>query len=665
MHRKLKNQLLRTFFTAILILSYPYTPYAQEDLNIDNNVFELSLDSLLDIEVTSVSKSAEKISKAASAVYVITQEDIRRSGFTSIPEALRMAPGIHVAQMSSNQWAISARGFNRQFSNKLLVMMDGRTIYNPMFSGVLWDTKDTFIEDIDRIEVVRGPGGTLWGANAVNGVINIITKNAKDTIGSVAYMGTGNSEKGFVGIRTGTTTEDGKNYRIYAKHSDRENYTKASGGNGDDDWFMSRGGFRMDDDTDKQTSFTLQGDVYSGDRNATMVVPVAAGGTTTNEGGEFLTGANILARWVKTIDSNSEASLQTYIDIVDRDQPLLHVSRTTYDIEMQHKTLLQDRNEVTWGAGFRHIAESIDDSTFLNYTPDRRNDSIFNTFIQDKITISPEKLFLTIGSKFEHNEYTGFEIQPNIRASWLIDKKQSAWAAISRAVRTPSRGEDGIILKATGTGSGFITQEGRTNLNSEELVAYELGYKIEPQNNISLDLSAFFNDYGSLRTYESGTPYVDGGDTIVPLLADDRGYGESYGFEIAADWQIQKGWKLAGSYSFITVDLHKDSGSSDTLLNPDENSTPRNLLNLRSYYSFSNQIELDNSVYFVDNVKKADTDAYIRFDTRIGWKPVNDIELSLVGQNLFDNKHKEYSKPLYGVVEEVPRTVYGKVTYSF
>src|ERR1700731_4640181 len=368
---------------------------------------KLSVEQLVDIDVTSVSKYPEKFSEAAAAVAVLTSEDIERSGVTKIPDALRLVPGLDVAQVDAHTWAISSRGFNDIFADKLLVLIDGRTVYTPLFSGVFWDVQDTLLEDIDRIEVVRGPGATLWGANAVNGVINIITKSARDTQGLLLYGGGGTEEQGFTGARYGVKINDDAFVRIYAKYFSRDSSVLPDDTDAHDSWDMFRAGFRLDWDPTHQDSVTVQGDIYTGQQDEVYTVPT----TTFPFSGKIsstdnVSGGNVLGRWSERFSADSELTVQTYYDRTVRNSAIFAENRDTGDIDVQHRFGLGERQEIIWGFGFRVTHDDVLNSLNVALVPDSRTLKLYSAFVQDDIVIVPEQLRLTIGSKFEHNDFT-------------------------------------------------------------------------------------------------------------------------------------------------------------------------------------------------------------------------------------------------------------------
>ncbi len=669
-----------TTFALICAASAPAiipTAYAEQD-----DFFDLPLEDLMNIEVTSVSKQSEKASEAAAAIYVITQEDIRRSGLTTVPELLRMAPGVQVAQIDSNKWAITSRGFNRQFSNKLLVLIDGRSVYTPSFSGVFWDAQDLILKDIDRIEVIRGPGATLWGANAVNGVINIITKTADKTQGSYVAARYGNYERGTLEARHGAELGDGGHIRLYGKHRRFDEYENVLGLDANDDWSMSQAGFRWDSTNNTKNDFTIQGDIYYGDKDQSAIsYPSSTSplGFTARTVDENFSGGNILTRWTQEQSAQSETTLQAYFDLTHRSRSPLTETVATADLDFHHNYQINERNNLVWGLGYRHITTNFKSSELVVYDRNTYQDDIISGFIQNKFTLIPNELYLTAGSKFEHNDLSGYEYQPSARVSWEIDDKKTAWASVSRSVRTPSQNEaynDFIVsslppnsLLGPGTPASQITWVGDRSVNAENMMAYEIGYRTQLTNNSSLDFSAFYNDYHDLRTFDntagpvvdvrSGQPFF-----VLPHLISNNSDAETYGFEVAGNWQVSNKWRLTGNYSFIRIHIHSKGNASPLFTETEEGTTPQHMFNIHSLYNITENIEWDNAVYYADNLSAAGVSNYTRFDTRISWKPRENLRLTLVGQNLFD-EHQEFNESLYGVASEIGRSIYGQVGITF
>ncbi len=644
---------------SLAALVFSVDAFAQDGADL----LDLPLEKLMNIEVTSVSKRPEKLMNAAAAIHVITQEDIRRSGATSLPEVLRLAPGLNVARTSANQWSISARGFNAGFANKLLVLKDGRTIYTPLFSGVYWDTQDIVMEDIKQIEIIRGPGATLWGANAVNGIINIITKDASETQGELVSAVVGNKDRAIVAGRAGGK-KDNANYRTYVKHSRRASEDTITKMQGNDSWHNSSAGFRLDEQSSPQSKLTVIGDVYAGEEDQDLTLPAIPSGQRTLDELNF-SGANVLAKIERKLDDGSNIKLQTYYDRTVRNYDLLDQTINTLDAEMQHTINVGDRQEFVWGGGYRLVFDELDGSSRISFTSSERYTQLYNAFVQDTIALQPEKFFLTVGSKIEHNDFTGVEFQPSAKLAYHIDDSQTLWGAVSRAVRTPSRAEDDIqLIVGTVPPGVFIRQQGDSAFESEDVIAYELGYRSKPTTDISIDVATFYNDYTNLRSAEVGAPVLEPGGFFVPVSPDNKGKGEAYGVEIGSTWDVRSDWKLSANYTFLVLTLHTDSSSTDTELAKDERRSPKNQFNIRSLYNITPEIEWDNTVYYVDNI--LGVPAYVRADSRVGWKMNQDVSFDLVGQNLFDDVHPEFSPLLHSTqASQIGRSVYGKVTVNF
>jgi iron complex outermembrane recepter protein len=639
---------------------------AQDTYRSPEELKKLSVEELVDIDVTSVSKYPEKLSEAAAAVSVLTQEDIQSSGVTNIPDALRLVPGLDVAQVDAHTWAISSRGFNDIFANKLLVMIDGRTVYTPLFSGVFWDIQDTLLQDIDRIEVVRGPGATLWGANAVNGVINIITKSARDTQGLFVSGGGGTEERGFTSVRYGVKVADDAYLRVYGKYFNRDDSVLPNGTDAHDAWDMYQGGFRFDWEPPGDDSITFQGDIYTGNQDETYVVPTTMfpfSGTITST--DSVSGGNLLGRWTHNFAPDSQLTLQSYYDRTERSLPIFGEIRDTGDVDLQHRFSLGDRQQIIWGLGYRATHANITNSLNVSILPPDRTLSLYSAFVQDEITILPDRLRLAIGSKFEHNDFTGFEIQPSIRALWTPGHAQTIWGSISRAVRTPSEAESDLRLNSAPPvplPPGSITIFGNPNMESEKLLAYELGYRVQPIEQLNLDLTGFYNVYDDLRTVK---PLLPG--PITPSQIANGLFGETYGTEISATAQVTRNWRLQGSYSYLQAQLHLKSGSHDTSTErADEGSSPQNQFSVRSIADLGWNIQFDSTLRYVDALPAPHVPSYVTLDLRLAWSPRKNLEVSIVGQNLLDDRHPEFAPTVIGTQKtEVQRGVYGMVVWHY
>lgn len=645
------------------------------------NITELSLEELLSVEITSVSKKAEKASDAAAAVFVVNQEDIKRSGATSIPDVLRMVPGLQVAQIDANKWAVSSRGFNAFSANKLLVLMDGRTLYNPLFSGVLWNAQDTMLDDIERIEVIRGPGASLWGANAVNGVINIITKHSADTQGGLLTAGTGTEEKGFGSVRYGAKINDHTTYRVYGKNFSRGDLEFADGSKANDDWHQSRGGFRLDSGApDSPYSFTIQGDGYNGDADATTNIPSTNPPYTRNiSNPSNIRGGNLLTRLTRKENDTSEMSLQAYYDLARSNDRLLGDERGTADIEFQHRFQATAAHELTWGLGYRYTHDILENSQTFSFDPASRTDTLYSAFLQDEITLVDDLLRLTLGSKFEHNDFTGYEVQPNARLLLTPHKHHTFWASVSQAVRTPSQADHDIRISSAivpsaaipflppGPGLAEIVINGNRNFKSEKLIAYEIGYRTQVHEKLAFDATVFLNDYSRLRTTPPSANFVTMSSMPYQINyeAGNTMEGNTYGFELVADAKPLNWWRLQLAYTFLRLDLH-ETGHGLLASEDAEGESPRNQVSLRSMMNLSKSLTLDTWLRYVDNLPAYGIPSYVALDARVGWQVHPQLELSLVGRNLLDNAQPEFGSLYINTIpSEIERSVYAQARMTF
>ncbi len=633
----------------------------------NQDLTEMSLEDLLKIEVTSVSKREQRLIDAPAAIAVIRGEDLRRTGVTSIAEALRMVPGVFVGHLDSNKWAIGVRGFGDLFSNKLLVLVDGRSVYNPLFSGVFWDVQDTLLEDIDHIEVIRGPGGTLWGANAVNGVINITTKKAKDSQGSLVTTLGGTEDQVIAGARYGGKAGEDLYYRAYVKHLSRDAYS-----GGDDDWRVSRGGFRMDWTPSGAGTLTLQGDVYKGEvnqrlRQATLAAPFTRVFTAPSQ----MSGGNLLARYDHNVGPETQFRAQTYWDRTVRTGDTLDETRDTLDLDLQFRFEPLEGHRLTLGSGFRWTAADTEGSFTVNFADDHRSDDLTSAFIQDEIRLVEDRLTLTLGSKFEYNDYTRYEYQPGGRLSWRPHERHSVWASVSRAVRTPSQIEHEIRANVEvlpppplPTALRFMGDPG---YRSEVLMAYELGYRVQPLDAVSFDLALFFNDYSSLRTTERGAVFLElPTNAVQPLIADNNMSGHTYGVELAATWQVLENLRLYGAYTFLQMHLHTTDTSTDTGGSTLEHSHPRNMVYLRASWDPFQDVSVDLVGRYVEGISNWDVNKYVEMDARVGWAITKNLEAAIVGQNLLHTSHFETNDSQIGnFATKVQRGGYLSLTWKF
>jgi iron complex outermembrane receptor protein len=625
--------------------------------------FDLSLEQLLETQVLSVSKKIETVANSPAAIYVVTSEEIARSGVTSIPDALRMVPGVNVARSDSNSWAISIRGFNSTLANKLLVLIDGRSIYNPVFGGVLWEAQNLMLLDIERIEVIRGPGGALWGANAVNGVINIITKHSRNTQGNVVTALTGNEESNISARHGGALGNDGT-YRVYAKAFKRDTSQAPGGGEAYDAWDGIRTGFRAD----WGDNFTLQGDAYRTNTQQRKIHFSLVAPYEPVENQELVyEGVNVLGRWVDKYDDGAQLSVQTYIDWARRDEPLNFIDdRTTYDVEAQYNFAPMDSHELIAGVGYRFMADNEIGNNNVSFSPSKHRNNLYNFFVQDKITLSPEHWFLTLGSKFEHNDFSGAEVQPNLRLQWQPSASQTWWASASRAVRTPTPVEEDLtstLRTAAGFRAAFVPND---DFKSEQLKAYELGYRIQLTSTISADVAAFRNIYEQLATYRflSFVPVVNGIDPphfLLPVQFTNDMEGKSHGFEASFNWAVNQDLKVALDYSYLRLQV--------TALDPTQESPeylyPKEQVGIKIYWNLSDSWTLDTTASHVDKLPGGSVPAYTRLDVNLGGQLSKTLRLNLVGQNLLEKTHREFGAIGDPNVAEIERSIFAKFTWVF
>jgi len=678
--KRVLRRLARTICFILATRAVAADPTAEKELQ-PSQLGGMELEELMKIRVTSVSRKEERIAHAAAAVVVLTQDDIRRSGFNSLPEALRMVPGMDVARLDGHDWAITSRGFNDVFANKLLVLIDGRSVYTPLFSGVFWDVQDTLLEDIDRIEVIRGPGAAVWGANAVNGVINIMTKSAKDTQGGLLMGGGGTEERVFGGARFCGKLGTNVYYRAYAKYFDRDNSVFQNGTDAYDSWYLGRTGFRVDWDATAENLVTFQGDLYGGQEHQTFNVPTFTPPFSTDiRDREHISGGNLLGRWTRTFAENSNLQLQMYYDRTDRNAAIFKEDRNTYDVDLQHRFPVGKRNDIVWGVGYRASSDKIGNTSAVSLTPDSRTVQLFNSFVQDEITLVEDKLNFEFGSKFEHNDFTGYEIQPSGRLLWRPVERHTLWGSVSRAVRTPSRAEDDIRLNEevippgvppnTSLLPALVAVLGNRQFESEKLIAYEMGYRAEPHKRCFFDLALFYNVYDDLRSLEPGTPFLEPSPTphlVFPQIVSNGLEGQTYGGSAMVTWRPTDWWRLRPSYTFLQMEVRNKGGSQDpTSAAQAEGSSPHHQFALGSSVDVLPNVEFDSNLRFVDKLAALQTPAYWELDLRLGWRPIPKLEVALVGQNLLHDQHPEFNRTFINNPRaEVERSFYGKITWHF
>lgn len=614
---------------------------AQDVLPSAGELKKLSVEELMDLEVTSVSRRPEKLTEVPSAIQVITQDDIRNSGATSVPEVLRLATNLQVAQVNASQWAISARGFNNVLANKLLVMIDGRTVYTPLYAGVFWDVQNLLLEDIERIEVISGPGGTLWGSNAVNGVINITTKSAQKTSGLFVEAGKGTELRGYGGLRYGGKIGDNLYYRVYGTAFKRGGTILAEDHSDiNDGWKMAQGGFRMDWDATEKSQVSLQANHYDDRPDPDANNPIVASGN------------NIVARWKNAVSERSDFQVQLYYDQTWRDfRNDFTENLKTYDFDGQHRFQLGQRQEVVWGVGVRFMDHRVENLELFNVLPGHKTLHIYNAFIQDNITIVEDLLHITAGAKIEHTTYAGYQFQPNVRLSLTPAGNQTLWAAVSRAVRTPSRVDRDFTISLA---PGLPLIQGK-DMHSEKVIAYEVGYRLQLHEKSTLSLSTFYNVYDDLRSAEPGPPPLG-----IPITFANGVEGNTYGLEFSGTHQLTNWWRLRGGYTFLKKDLSVKPTSQDLNNASVESNDPENQFLIQSMTDLR-RVELGIVLRYVDKLPAPAVDHYFGLDVRVAVKVLKSLEVSLVGQNLLDKYHLEYTPDTNPRLIE--RSYYAKLTW--
>ena len=666
---------------TFLLFSFMVSASAQSDVtnSVTADLSDLSLSELSRTTITSVSKKPENVADTASAAFVITQEDIRRSGALSVPEALRMVPGVHVARANDGDWYVAVRGFNGELSNKLLVLIDGRSIYSPVFSGVFWYDQDVLMEDVERIEVIRGPGATMWGANAVNGVINIITKNAKDRQGASVSVTGGTFERFSASARYGLEIGDDGFGAVWAKFYDRDELDDDH--NTDplvpDNWDSVAAGFRYDWDPPTPDTFSLQGSwrqVQADDSFSAQSLESPFRSLVEYDRVDTL--FNFMGRYSRRFSESSEASFQAYYDSVHNDYGNSDLRYETIDIESQYRFALGRRNDVIVGAGYRWITDDYDphdEYAITFFTPAKSERDTPSFFVQDEIDILSDSLSLILGMKVEENDYTGWEFQPNARLKVQPCDSHFLWGAVSRAVRTPSRIEDdatgAVVVPPAALPYPYSTYGIPleyvilpSDLESEELLAYELGHRFTPNRGFWIDTTVFVNEYENLRVYEmlSGITEASDPDHFETLIATSNGKeGYTYGAEVSSTWRVSDSWSLKAAYSYMDTDLDLKDGHTDFAgLTVVEGTLPKNQFSLRSQWDVTANVECDAWLRYVDELEALGVDEYVTVDLRLAWRPSSVLELAIVGQNLGEEWHQEFTS------YEVERSVYAKATLT-
>ena len=644
-------------------------------------VFDMSIDQLLDLDVTSPAKKSERLADVASAIFVITSEDIRRSTATNIPDLLRMVPGLHVARVDGNQAVVSSRGFSGVFADKLLVLMDGRSVYTPLFGGVFWNEVDAPLENIDRIEVIRGPGATLYGANAVNGVINIITKSAGATQGGLIRASGGNEERGSGLVQYGSAVGDTQ-YRAYGQYFNRDGQLlEATKTQADDSWQNLRTGFRSDTQMDRDT-VTFQGDYFYGENGWNPRIPSFDSPTYLNTDPlrRYQNGGNLQGRWSRAYSDTSSLAVQAYYDYIDRNDRVLGQRRNTVDLNTEFRFSPLSGNDVVSGMEYRFYHDTIDESSSVGVDPQQDNQNLATGFVQDEITLRHD-LRLILGTKVEHNDLSGFEVLPNIRLIATPDESNSVWGAVSKAVRSPARfNHDGRLVLADRPGGSVpgdqglpssVVLYGTNSYDSEDMVAYEVGYRSQVSEQVSFDIATFYNVYHNLETAEPagapslvtgrGNPYIE-----IPYEVQNLMDGTTKGVELVVDTKPTNWWRLMATYSFLEMNMDPQDNSQDFIYSGEGGRSPRNQYMIRSLINLPYDMEFDTTLNYVGSLPDLNIQSYAEASVRLGWHATKNLELSVNGQNLLQSEHTEYTSSLVDTAHtQMQRGVYGKATWRF
>ena len=659
--------LLLAFSLSPITLSADQAP-SPADLN------KMDIEDLMQVKVTSVSKKEQSLYRTAAAVFVIDQEDIRRSGATNIPDLLRMVPGVDVQQVDANAWAISVRGFNSRFSNKLLVLIDGRTVYTPVFSGVYWEHLDMPLEDIDRIEVIRGPGATVWGANAVNGVISIFTKSAKATKGGLVTAG-GGSQLHALGLVQygGSAGKDGA-YRVYGKFFDIGDSAAYNGSPAADHWQREHAGFRSDWDLSSRDSLMVQGDLFANQasqtrRNGFFPTPYDS---IFNQGLDAA-GGDVLARWDHTLAGGSQTSFQAYYDSYRRTDMGIPIRLRTFDLDFQHHISAGDRHDIVWGLGYRVSNSAIEPGYAVGFSPPSRTDNLYSGFAQDEIRLS-DSLWFTIGGKLEHNAYSGLETEPSARLAWSRPgSRNTIWAAASRAFRQPSRvdtdlRQDPQTVAVLPDMREVSWMYGNPRIKDEELRDYELGYRAEFTNKFSLDADTFLSLYRNLETIEPQPAVIIPGSPVqleIPMRWENKASAVTYGGELSLNWNVTSRWRVRPGYAYLHATIHQDPSSHGQPLTNIATAFPQSMPQIRSSLNLWRRTEFDQSLYYTARLPGSSIPGHARLDLRFARRLGESAEVSLVGQNLLRPRATEYGDALWIIGTQAVRSVYLQTAWRF
>jgi iron complex outermembrane receptor protein len=633
---------------------------------VNSDLTELSLTDLANIKVTSVAKVAEKREDTPAAVQVLTSADLESSGAQTIPRLLRLAPGVHVAQASASQWAIGIRGFTSTLARDQLAVIDGRSLYSPLFAGTYWDVQNVFLEDVEQIEVVRGPGGTLWGPNAVNGIVDVVTRSAKDTPGGLAVLGGGPAYGGFGRLRYGSNLGQRGHYRVYGMYAD---HAAMAYPNGDDfdRWHMLQGGFRSDWDLSERDALTVQGDLYNGRAGQrTTLSTYEPPFSSIVEEKTRLGGGNLLSRWTRRV-GQGQLSLQAYYDRTDRTEVTFSENRDTADLDVQYRLAPMGLHQLVIGAGYRLSSGRTSGVETVSFLPADRTDDLASAFIEDTVPLVRDRLRLSAGAKLLWNDYTGADVQPTARLTWAVAARHSLWAAVTRAVRTPSRVERDLALTvALAPGQPLFARVlGDEGFQNEKELAYEIGYRGQFSERVLVDVAAFYNRYPNLLSAEHDAPFGEPGRQIIPFRFANGLEGTVAGVEVWSHLRPAARWTIDATYSFLNMDLAAKAGSTDTTSAAAEDGTPRHMASVRSTLDLGRNVAVSGWYRWYGRFASPPTPAYGSLDVRASWRATPHLDIALVGQDLLRARHIEIGSMGSVGAAAVRRSAFAEVTCRF
>ena len=634
----------------------------------------IPLEELGNIVVTSVARKEQKLSQTAAAVFVITQDDIRRSGATNIPDVLRMAPGVNVARIDANTWAISIRGFNGRYSDKVLILIDSRSVYMPSFSGAYWDQVDVPLEDIERIEIIRGPGGAAWGANAMNGVINIITMKSNDTRGGLIISNAGSRGTGAL-IQYGSNAGSIGSWRAFGNYSNTESSLSQSGSSAADGWHTFHGGFRTDLQASSRDTLMVQGDLFETGEGQTLttVLQNQLPAVATFNDPIAVDGGDLHALWTHNLQNGATMSLNMYYNHVNRVDETIAEGVNSFDIDFQHRFALNSRNDVVWGLAYRYAGDKITGGYDTVWNPSQRNAPVYSAFVQDEIKLA-ESLRFTLGTKLEDNGYTGFEYEPSARVSWAPAANQTFWASASQAIRQPDRQDvdlqyDIAIIPLGGNSFGTLQFMNNQGIQTEVLRDYEVGYRTRLGKNLTFDLAGFRGYYHHLETTVPEDPYPVNSPgpphLVFPLELGNSAAGRTYGGEVFATWQVNRRWRLSPGFDLLHMFLYESRLSQSSTAAAVPGDSPKHQIHLRSSVSLARSLDWDSTLTFVGSLSDQQVPAYTRLDTQLRWRIRRGIEFDLTGQNLLRPRHNEFSDGYEVNFTQVQRSFFSRVTWRF